>query len=349
MTFRATCAAALLLCVCGAPERATAQARDTLRIAFVGDINFARSLARTYLFTGRGAEVLAGVRDSLRAADIAVGNLESILLDRGLTADTNSAPQFAGPVGESLPILRDAGFDVIGTANNHAWDFGRRGIVESTMHLDTAGFAHTGTGPDLDRAYRPIVIRRNGWTVAFFSLTFIFNYEDLTVRGHAAECCVAWADTGLMREKIRAVRDSAGADLVMLFVHAGMEYRLVPERNVIQMFRGLVRHSGADAVIGHHPHVPQGWETVDGKPIVYSLGNFVFRQRTAWTNRGLWAALTYFPDRNYRLALRPLAVGYTPSFAGGRDSAATMARVDSSSRIISRLPGVRPRRNVARP
>lgn len=326
-----------------------AQSRDTLHLAFVGDINFARSLARTYLFTGRGHEVFARVRDSLRAADIAVGNLESILLDRGQVADTNSAPQFAGPVTQSLPILRDAGFDVIGTANNHAWDFGRRGITESTFHLDTAGFAHTGTGTDLDRAYRPIVIRRNGWTVAVFALTFIFNYEDLTVRGHAAECCVAWADTALMWEKIRAVRDSAGADLVILYVHAGMEYRLVPELNVIRLFRGLVRYSGADAVIGHHPHVPQGMEVLDGKPIVYSLGNFVFQQRTAWTNRGLWAALTYFPDGQYRLALRPLVVGYVPRFAGSTDSAATLLRVEQSSQRISRLPAVRPRRNVARP
>lgn len=319
-------------------------ARDSLHIAFVGDINMARSLARTYLFTGRGAEVFAGVRDSLRAADIAVGNLESILLDRGQRADTNSSPQFAGPVRESIPLLRDAGFDVIGTANNHAWDFGRAGVLESTRHLDTAGFAHTGTGSNLDAAYRPVVVRRNGWTVAFFSLTYIFNYEDLTVRGHQAECCVAWADSVVMREKIRAVRDSAGADLVILFIHAGMEYRLVPEPNVVQMFRALVRYSGADAIIGHHPHVPQGMETLDGKPIVYSLGNFVFRQRTAWTNRGLWAALTYFPDGRHRLALRPLVVGYTPVFAAGRDSALTMARVDSSSRLIARLPHGRRRR-----
>lgn len=337
------------LLLIASPMRGAAQTRDTLHLAFVGDINFARSLARNYLFTGRGHEVFAAVRDSLRAADIAVGNLESILLDRGRTTDTNSAPQFAGPVTEAIPLLREAGFDVIGTANNHAWDFQRRGVVENTFHLDTAGFAHTGTGADLERAYRPVVIRRNGWTVAVFALTFIFNYEDLTVRGHAAECCVAWADTALMREKIRAVRDSAGADLVILYVHAGMEYRLVPELNVIRLFRGLVRHSGADAVIGHHPHVPQGMETVDGKPVVYSLGNFVFQQRSPWTNRGLWAALTYFPDGQYRLALRPLAVGYTPRFAASSDSAAVMTRVDSSSRIISRLPVVRRRRNVARP
>lgn len=342
----------LLLPLLALPGLLPAQARparDSVHIAFVGDINLARSLARGYLFTGRGAEVLAGVRDSLRAADIAVGNLESILLERGQRADTNSSPQFAGPVRESVPILLDAGFDVIGTANNHAWDFGRPGLLESVRHLDSAGLAHTGTGASLAAAYRPVIVRRNGWTIAFFSLTYIFNYEDLTVRGHAAECCVAWADSAVMREKVRAARDSAGADLVILFVHAGLEYRLVPERNVVQMFRALIRHAGADAVIGHHPHVPQGMELVDGKPVVYSLGNFVFRQRTAWTNRGLWAALTYYPDGRHRLALRPLVVGYTPAFATGRDSALTLARVDSSSRLIARLPHAPGRRNVARP
>jgi len=101
--------------------------RDSLHIVFVGDMNFGRSLARNYLFRGRGAEVFAGVRDSLRAADIAVGNLESILLERGRASDTTNSPVFAGPVREVVPLLEDAGFDVLGTANNHAWDFGRGG------------------------------------------------------------------------------------------------------------------------------------------------------------------------------------------------------------------------------
>lgn len=337
-----------LLVACSAAAWAqSVPARDSLRIVLVGDLNFARSLAREYIFAGRAQEVLAGVRDRLRAADIAVGNLESIILDRGRQADTTNSPVFAGPL-EALALMRDAGFDVLGTANNHAWDFGRAGLLESLAHLDSAGILHTGTGATLGDALRPVVVRKHGWTVAFFSLTAIFNYPDLTVVGHAAECCVAWADTTVMARRIRTVRDSVGADLVVVFIHAGLEYRSVPPPDVVRLFRALAR-SGADAVIGHHPHVPQGLEYVDGRPVLYSLGNFVFKQRQARTSWGLWAELVLAPDGTRRLDVLPLTVGYTPRFATGADSAAVMAHFADISERLARLPNPRSRRNVARP
>ncbi|MFI5052620.1 MAG: CapA family protein [Acidimicrobiales bacterium] len=320
-------------------------------MAFVGDINFGRSVASRYVFAGRSAAILAGVRDRLRAADIAVGNLESQLLERGRTADTTNSPVFAGPQAEAIRMLRDAGFDVLGDANNHAWDFGRAGLLENIAHLDSAGFAHAGTGPDLDAAWRPALVHAKGWTVAIFSLTAIFNDTSLTVVGTPAECCIAWADTLRAARQFRLARDSLGADLVIAFVHAGLEYRPVPPPDVVRRFRGLI-HAGADAVIGHHPHVPQGVEYVDGKPIVYSLGNFVFKQGQPWTNRALWADFLVMPDRTTRLTLVPLGVGYTPTFLTGADSAAVMAHEDSISGLISdrpRLPNPRARRNVAHP
>jgi len=362
-----------------------AQRRDTLRMAFVGDINFARSLARNYLFTGRGTEVFARVRDRLRAADVAVGNLESILLERGRRADTTNSPVFAGPQREAIPLILDAGFDVMGTANNHAWDFGRAGLLENLRWLDSAGIVHTGTGRNLEEAWRPALLRVKGWTVAIFGITAMFNYPDLTVIGHDAECCVAWLDTIVAARRFRAARDSLGADIVIAYVHQGqVEYRALPDDAVIRQFRALARQGVVDAIIGHHPHVPQGIEWVDGVPIVYSLGNFVFKQRQPWTDRGLWAELeitertgdttrteettrtertgrtgrtertdsavrTVRPVRNVRLKILPLVVGYTPHFATGRDSARVMAHVDSISRRLSGLPNPRPRRNVARP
>ena len=335
--------------------------RDTLRIAFVGDMNFARSLARDYLFTGRGAEVFAGTRERLRAADIAVGNLESILLDRGRRADTTNSPVFAGPVTEAMPIIKDAGFDYLGTANNHAWDFRRAGLLENVMHLDTAGIPHNGTGANLGDAWHPVVMRVKGWTVVFFSMTAIFNNPvTMSVIGSESECCVAWADTLRAAERFRTVRDSVGADLVIAYVHAGMEYRPVPEPDVVIRFRALIR-AGADAVIGHHPHVPQGIEWLDGKPIVYSLGNFVFMQRQPWTNRGLFAELTWAPPTTSRqppaagrptMLISPLNVGYTPTFSTGDDSVRVMAHLDSiSARIPAhpRLPNPRRGRNIAHP
>jgi poly-gamma-glutamate capsule biosynthesis protein CapA/YwtB (metallophosphatase superfamily) len=332
------------------PARLAAQGRpspDTLRIVHVGDINLARGVARGFILAGRGDQVFAEVREALRGADIALGNLESVLVDRGDYADPPMTMVFAGPK-EGAALLRDAGFTAVATANNHAWDHGRAGLVESLGHLDSAGVAHAGTGPTPDDAWRPAILHRKGWTVAVFSLTRIFNYRTMTVVGHEAECCVAWADTVRFRRAARAARDSLGADLVLVSVHQGLEYRPVPRPDDAAVLRGLVR-AGADAVIGHHPHVPQGIEWVDGKPVLYSLGNFVFLQNSPWTRTGLWAELTVVRGAPPRLAVRPIVAGNTPRFAAGADSAAALQHLVEISARLDSLPPARPRRNVARP
>ena len=340
-------AVAVLLALCGVPRAALGQGpRDTLRIVAVGDLNLARLVARVYILRGRGAEVFAATRTALRSADLAIGNLESAIVDRDTVADSALSPVFAAPRA-AAPLLADAGFGVLGTANNHAWDFGKDALLESVARLDSAGIAHAGTGPTPDAALRPAMVRRRGWTVAVFSVTFIINFPDLVVQGHPAECCIAWADTVRLRDAIRSARDS-GADLVLVMLHAGREYRDVPPDDVRATARGIVR-AGADAVIGHHPHVPQGLEWVDGRPILYSLGNFVFAQRRPWTNRGLAALLTVPPEGPLAVRVRPVVAGERPRWATGRDSARVMAHFRAISDSLARLPRTRARRNVAPP
>jgi len=338
---------AALLALALAPRPVAAQApREPLRIAVVGDINLARLVARTYILPGRGAEVFAAVRDSLRAADITLGNLESLVLDRGGFADTALSPVFAAPAA-AAPLLAGAGFAAVATANNHAWDFGRAALLESLVHLDSAGVAHTGTGATPDDALRPVMLRRRGWTVAVFAVTAIFNYPDLTVRGHPAECCVAWADTVALRAAIGAAREG-GADLVLVMLHAGVEYRPVPPPEVVAIAKGII-HAGADVVFGSHPHVPQGLGWTDGKPILYSLGNFVFAQHRPWTDRGLWAEYTVTPDGHRSLVVRPVLAGSQPRLAAGRDSAAVMGHFRAVSDSLTRLPPARDRRTLGGP
>jgi len=342
----------LVLLASAAPLRGTAQVpaagapREPLRILAVGDINLARAVARDYIVPGRGAEVFASVRSGLHAADITIGNLESVIVDRGTATDTARAPAFAAPKAAAA-LLADAGFAVLGTANNHAWDLEGHGLLESLAHLDTAGIAHAGTGPTPAAALRPAVVQRKGWTVAVFSVTRIFNYPDLIVQGHPAECCVAWADTSRLQAAIKTARDS-GADLVLVMLHAGREYRDLPPADVVATARSLVR-AGADAVIGHHPHVPEGVEWVNGHPILYSLGNFVFAQHPRWTRRGLAAILTVLPHRPMTVQLRPVVAGETPRWATGADSARVAAHVRALSDSLARLPRTRTRRNVAPP
>ncbi len=338
---------AVLLALCCGPRAAPGQApRDTVRIVAVGDLNLARVVARTYILRGRGAEIFAAVRNELRSADLAIGNLESAIVDRDTVADTALSPVFAAPRA-AAPLLAEAGFGALGTANNHAWDFGKPALLESVARLDSAGVAHAGTGPTPDAALRPAVVRRRGWTVAIFSVTLIINLPDLVVQGHPAECCIAWADTTRLRAAIRAVRDS-GADLVLVMLHAGREYQDVPPDDVRATARGIIR-AGADAVIGHHPHVPQGLEWMDGRPILYSLGNFVFAQRRPWTTRGLAAFLTVPPRGPLAVRVRPVVASERPRWATGRDSARVMAHFRAVSDSLARLPRTRARRNVAPP
>ena len=336
----------MLLALALGPRPGTAQApREPLRIVVVGDINLARLVARTYVLPGRGAEVFAAVRDSLRAADIALGNLESLVFDRDGFADTALSPVFAAPAA-AAPLLAAAGFTAVSTANNHAWDFGHAALLESLVHLDSAGVLHAGTGPTAADALRPAVIRRRGWTVAVFAVTAIFNNPDLTVRGHAAECCVAWADTLALRTAIDSARQ-AGADLVLVMLHAGLEYRPVPPAGVIAIAKGII-HAGADVVFGGHPHVPQGLGWADGKPILYSLGNFVFAQHRPWTDRGLWAEYTVTPDGHRTVAVRPVVAGVQPRLAAGADSATVMEHFRAISDSLTRLPPARGRGRLGR-
>ncbi len=343
MTALRRVAAVLALIIVPRPAQSQV-ARDTLRILAVGDLNLARVVARRYVLAGRGAEIFARVRADLGRADITIGNLESLVFDRGAVADTALSPAFAAP-REAAELLAGAGFTVLGTANNHAWDFGQSPLLESLAHLDSAGILHAGTGPTPEAALRPAVVRRRGWTVAVFSVTGTINFPDLVVRGHPAECCIAWADTVVLKGAFRAARDS-GADLVLVMLHAGREYRDTPPDDVVALARGIVR-AGADAVIGHHPHVPQGIEWVERKPILYSLGNFVFAQRRPWTNRGLAALLTVPPTGPIAVSVRPVVAGERPRWATGRDSAAVMSHVRAISKPLARLPRARPRRNVA--
>jgi poly-gamma-glutamate synthesis protein (capsule biosynthesis protein) len=324
-------ALALLLQAAGAPP---APARLPLRVVAVGDVNFARGIARDYIFAGKGDSIFAEVRDTLRAADVALANLESILLDRGDTTDPAGRMVFAGP-DVAGPLLTDAGIDAVSTANNHAWDFGRRGLLESLEHLDADGIPHSGTGPTLADAYRPVVLDRAGWRVAVFGVTDIINLKGLVLTGTPAACCIAWADTAALGPRLRAARDSLGADLVLVMLHGGEEYRDAPPRALRAVMRGLIA-AGADAVIGHHPHVPQGMEWYDGRPILYSLGNFVFRQPFPWTDKALLAELTADSGRRLEVTLRPVVADYVPRFAAGADSAAILARVDSLSGRVRR-------------
>lgn len=309
----------------GEQEKRSGPKRRDLIIVAVGDINMGRRLGQM-LIAGKVDYPFAEVKDTLSNADIAFANLESQISDQRGVTEGSSNYVFVSPP-EGADALARAGFDVVSTANNHAWDFGKKAIDDTLSHLHKAGIASAGTGDSLDEAYKAAIVEREGWRVAFLAVTGVFNspFDESPAKGH-----VAWADPTIVTLKIKELR-SEGVDLIFVSYHGGVEYSTDPTDETRAFARACL-DAGADAFIGHHPHVVQGVEWYQNKPIFYSLGNFVFKQFDPWTNRGLGVRLTA-RDGQEGLAVEylPVAVDFQPRFLTGAEGQPLLARIESLS------------------
>ena len=290
------------------------QPTDTLRLYAVGDINLGRRLAKERLMEGDTLYSFLALRDSLAAADITFGNLESPIAPDP-TAAPDSGGIFAAPPAAAAALAR-AGFDVVSTANNHAWDGGSDALEETMRQLTRAGVRFVGSGFGRDMAEQPVILERHGWRVAFFALTRAWNPAPYTFHSHAGSEYIAWGDTGRIYPAIREVKANDRADLIVVSMHGGTEYVDTPPKHMQDLARGLV-DAGADLVLAHHPHVLQPVVWYKHKPIVQSLGNFVFLQDDPWTRLSAILRVVVTPDRRMRLSAIPIHVGPQPTLATG--------------------------------
>ncbi len=243
---------------------------EPLTIAAVGDIMIgSTSINDTFLPPNDGREMLEEVTPILSAADIAFGNLEGPMLEGGKSEKCapNSTKCFAFRVPTRYgKYLKDAGFDILNLANNHASDFGDYGRTSTRKVLDDLGIKHSGSDKT-DFAYLDV----KGKKVVFISFTHnnvCLNINDLeTAKQVVAE----------QRKK---------ADIVVVSFHGGAEgtsAQHVPNqteifvgeaRGNLRAFTHAVVDAGADLVLGHGPHVMRAMETYKDHLIVYSMGNF---------------------------------------------------------------------------
>jgi len=290
------------------------QPTDTLRLYAVGDINLGRRLAKERLLEGDTLYPFLALRDSLAAADITFGNLESPIAPDS-SAPLDSGGIFTAPPAAAAALAR-AGFDVVSTANNHAWDGGPAAVEETMRQLTRAGVRFVGSGFGRDMAEQPVILERRGWRVAFFALTRAWNPAPYTFSSHAGSQFIAWGDTGRIYPAIRELKASGRADLVVVSMHGGTEYVDTPPKHMQDLARGLV-DAGADLILAHHPHVLQPVVWYRRKPIVQSLGNFVFLQDDPWTRLSAILRVVVTPDRRLRLSAIPVRAGHQPTLASG--------------------------------
>jgi poly-gamma-glutamate synthesis protein (capsule biosynthesis protein) len=206
----------------------------------------------------------------LRDADLRIVNCECALT-RATRGVWKSGAVFKGEPAH-VQGLKAAPFDVACLANNHVLDYGVRGLRETLQVLGRAGIKTVGAGLTEEAAVLPLTLSLDGIRIHIVNFS---EGEDLTAAGNGPGV-FGW-DIPRVEALVRRLKRQGGT--VIAIGHCGLEYVPYPPPYVVRAFRAIA-DAGADCVIGHHPHVPQGMERRRGRPIVYSLGNFVFYQPT---------------------------------------------------------------------
>jgi poly-gamma-glutamate capsule biosynthesis protein CapA/YwtB (metallophosphatase superfamily) len=297
----------------GAAAPAVAEAEPepepTIVLAAGGDVNFGRECGQAIL-KDLGYAPFAGLNEAWSSADARFVNLESQLSDQhGLTQSPSHRLIFTGPPG-GAEVLANAKVSLVSTANNHAWDFGKSALFETIANLERAQVAFAGTGRDVAQAYKPVVLRVKGRSIALFAVTQVWNQPPF--EAHEGKDFVAWADVDKLKAGIEQARREN--DFVLVSYHGGAEYVDVPVERT-RRFVKAVMALGVDAFIGHHPHVPQGIGWAEGRPVVYSLGNFVFagHDERPWTKQSFFARITLRKGERAQVAACPFALdGHRP-------------------------------------
>ena len=275
---RTVLAAVLALAGAGSAMAETPPAGPTVSIAFVGDVMLDDGPGRTIR---HGRDPLAPFAAILDAADIRVGNLECVVATGGTPEPGKPFTFRAHP--RTLKVLKRH-FDALGLANNHSGDYGPDAFGEMLGLLDREGIDHFGGGHDLAQAHEPLIIERHGLRIA------LLGYNEFFPRWFEADedkPGIAWSEDEQVRLDIRNARLRHGADLVIPVMHWGWEHERIASSRQRALAR-LMIDAGADAVVGGHPHVTQDVEQYRGKPIIYSLGNFVFDGFTDRDNNTGW-------------------------------------------------------------
>jgi poly-gamma-glutamate synthesis protein (capsule biosynthesis protein) len=250
-------------------------------LTVVGDVMLGRGVGDMLEVVADPAAALRPLAQRLAAADITVGNLESTLSMNG--EPTQGDDSFAASPRVRAG-LRLAGFDVLSLANNHVGDYGPLAMRETFTRL--SGFGVVGAGRNLRAARRALVLERNGTRIGFLATESIGETPAATARTPGTNRLDMPPRTGpLDRAALERVatdvrRLAARVDTVVVLPHWGTQYTHQPEPIQQRVARVLAR-SGADLVLGGHPHWVQGWESVRGAgghrvTVVHSLGNFVF-------------------------------------------------------------------------
>ncbi len=242
----------------------------TTTLMFVGDMMLARSVETSVKknFNGDYSKLFENIPE-IKNADILFANLEGPVSDVG----NNVGSKYSFRMDPSvLPVIKNAGFDIVSFANNHIGDWNTTAFADTLKRLTDNGILKTGAGMNKKEVETPTIIEKNGIKFGYIGVSDVGPewMEATDTKGG-----ILLASDPLIREIIKNAKTQS--DVLIVSIHWGEEYKTIHNSHQEELAKMLI-DSGADMIIGHHPHVIEDIGKYKDKPIVYSLGNFIFDQ-----------------------------------------------------------------------
>jgi poly-gamma-glutamate synthesis protein (capsule biosynthesis protein) len=260
-------------------------------------VNLDPSYISTYASQGYGY-AWSGLGGLFKQDDLTVVNLECAVSKLGSAVPKEF--NFRGDPA-ALPVMRKAGVEVANMGNNHSYDYGPEALLDTRKNILDAGLEPVGAGKDPEEALAPAMFERNGWRIAVVGLDEVVDPPDaVAAKGHPGTA--AGHDFRAMVDAVEAA--AADADLVVVDIHWGVELDTVPRSYQVAEGHKLV-DAGADIIFGGHSHRLQPLDVYKGKPIFWSLGNFVWPNFSAEGSRTGVAEVHVSPHGDLRARIIP--------------------------------------------
>ncbi len=249
--------------------------------------------------------ITAELKSFLKDFDFRIGTLESAI---GTNLPYDSV-KIAGRQNiiyarnEDFFRVKEMGFDVVSLANNHVWDLGEEGLKNTISILEKNGIKHCGAGVNIEEASRPAVIEKDGLSVAILAYCMYGNkYLGYVELAEANKAGINPLDIDRVTKDIKQAKQKY--DKVIVMPHWGREYRYEPLPECVSMAKKMVE-AGADAILGSHTHQIQPFLKLKGKPVCFSMGNFLFPDFYMQPPRPIW-----YPELSEDLSKIKDVVGY---------------------------------------
>lgn len=295
--------------------------KENASIAVTGDVMFARKMQGVL---STDSSPFEGVSDVISTVDLLLINFENAATTSG-NAVKGDVPLKCDP--SYVPLAKANNLTVASLANNHAFDYGIDGMKDTMQNLKDSDITPIGAGNTEDEAHQAVVKDVNGRKITILNYMDSDNFaeysQEVMPMANGSNPGYSAYDSEDAQKQISENNDS---DLIVAYLHFGNEYSNSPNENQVKIAHELIDY-GADVVLGSHPHVPQGIEMYNGKPIFYSLGNFIFDQSNPATHEAYFVRIDMVNDTGVCTVYPIYVSNYLPQHMSSADGKALLERL----------------------